>query len=198
MYKILKGLENFILPNSYPKNILIGDTSCIQQRRSMFRPLVGFTLVSFNWVECLLPLLRGKRCLEIMAGCGVLSYALEVLGVEVKATDNFQFEGLWNSNNHYWTTIENIDCIEAIFKYARNVDFILMSFPSVRDISNQCLCAMRKVNPSCMMILITEGKGGIAANNSFFDSIKVMQNDAVDKANRKLLKWNDEFISLVQ
>lgn len=172
--EIISNLEKKIIPNEYPKFMI--NSSAFMMLRSAIIERQGFSLVTKKWITPLVSWIGNKKCLEIMCGCGSISYALQQQGVNVIATDNFSWNemGSWNTKKNYWTDIENIDCIEAIRKYGKDIDVIILSWAYMDNYAYQSLLEMRKVNPNAVMIVIGEGLGGCTADDDFFEAIVVL------------------------
>ena len=86
----------------------------------------------------------------------------------------------WFQNT--WTTVEQLDCLEAIEKYGGEVDLILCSWPYMDDTCYKALLAMRVKNPNAMMIYIGERDGEACANDDFFEAIEDVEDPAFYKA----------------
>ena len=146
--------------------------------RSDFIKTIGFTLISNDWIKPLSQWIGDRKCLEVMAGTGSLSFALQQQGIDIIATDDFSWEGSsnWNDNNNYWTEIEHIDATKAVEKYGKDIDIIIISWPYMDDTAHRILQSMRKVNLNCIMIFIGEGMGGCTADDEFFEAIQEIEN----------------------
>ncbi|KAA9007339.1 hypothetical protein F4V43_02310 [Paenibacillus spiritus] len=48
-----------------------------------------FAFVSWRWINPFVEWIDNRRCLEVMAGRGILSYALRQKGVDIITTDDF-------------------------------------------------------------------------------------------------------------
>ena len=148
----------------------------------------GFVLYSKDWIKPLSKWIGDRPCLEIMAGSGMLSYFLSLYGVKIRATDNFSWKNTsWFIKNEF--SVENLDCIEAIRKYGRDVKFVICSWPYMDNNAFLCLQEMRKVNPKCRMIYIGEGMGGCTANDNFFETAEYIDLNTFDKAVSKYSIW---------
>lgn len=188
--EIINNLEKKIIPNEYPKFMI--NSSEFMMLRGAIIERQGFALVSKKWVEPLAKWIGNKKCLEIMCGCGSISYALQQQGVNVIATDNFSWNGMdsWNTKKNYWTDIENIDCIEAIRKYGKDIDVIILSWAYMDNYAYQSLIEMRKVNPGTVMLVIGEGVGGCTADDDFFETMEVIDNKEIDHIDAKYDTWS--------
>lgn len=186
---IERGIINKIIPQTYPREILY---YCSSRRNKIIKHM-GFALLSWDWLDYIVEFLKDKRCLEVMAGSGSLTYALKQKGVNIIATDNFSWDGMsdcnWNSDKEYWTDIENIDAIEAVEKYGEATDVIIMSWAYMDDTAYRVLQKMREVNPDCIMIFIGESEGGCTADISFYEAIYTVDDDLIDKANQNFKSW---------
>lgn len=169
-------LKKGILPKSYTFRFLPayeGDVfkgEYINWRDKYIKDF-GFPLLSESWIRPLAHWIGDRPCLEVMAGKGVLSYYLRKNGVNIKATDNYTWkEQTWFKDNHI---VENLDCVKSVYKYGKQVSFIICSWPYMDDNAYKTLLAMREVNPKCRMIYIGEWWGGCTASDEFFEIVKV-------------------------
>lgn len=130
----------------------------------------GFSIITKPLADKLADYLKGKQCLEIMAGKGVLSKALQDRGIDIIATDNKS----WHESFAYedtWTEVENLEAGDAIRKY-KNVDYILVSWMSTDAPSKRIVRMIRKYNPNVKLIVIGEENGGCTSNDEWFDRIE--------------------------
>ena len=139
--------------------------------------LIGFPLLTGKFIDNLAEYLKGKKVLEIMSGCGSLSYFLEEKGIKSITTDNYSWEDRWNI---IWKKPIKIDAVRAIEKYGKSVDYVLMSWAYMDDTAYRCLNAMRKVNPNLRMLYIGEEWGGCTANDKFFEAAEENMNHLHD------------------
>ena len=119
---IVSQINQKQIPNSYPEHMFNNINKW--SLRDKFIKQMGFSLVSLDWIIPLSKWIGSRKCLEVMSGTGSLSFALKQQGINIKATDNFSWDGQnnWNQSKNYWTDIENIDAIEAV----KNMEKILM------------------------------------------------------------------------
>ena len=141
--------------------------------RNVCIQLIGFPLLTGKFIDNLAEYLKGKKVLEIMSGCGSLSYFLEEKGIKCITTDNYSWEDRWNI---IWKKPIKLDAVKAIEKYGKSVDYVLMSWAYMDDTAYRCLNAMRKVNPNLRMLYIGEGAGGATANDKFFEAAEENMN----------------------
>lgn len=138
---------------------------------------MGFALITKKFIRGLAEYVGDKRCLEIMAGQGCLSKSLQDEGIDIIATDNYSWNGRLNMNDT-WTNIEDIDCLDAIKKYGKEVSYILCSWIPYNDsIGYKALKLMHEVNPDCKMIVIGEDYGGCTADELFFQYAEEVDED---------------------
>ena len=188
---IEKMVENKQIPECYPNEMINNWSIDCFKRRDKFVEIVGFPLLSLNWIKPLAKWIKNRKCLEIMAGTGALTFALKQQSIDIFATDNFSWDGMnnWNHNQNYWTDIENIDCVEAIEKYGRDIDIIVCSWAYMDDTLYRALLKMREINPDCLLIYIGEGMGGCTADDDFFNTIQEIDDDNFNKAIINYQKW---------
>lgn len=153
--------------------------------RGIYTETYGFSLVSLDWNKLLVDkIIKGAKCLEIMGGTGLWSQALETLGVDIICTDNLTWEKKskprWKNHR---TEVLDMDAVQAIETFGKDVSFILMSWPYMDNTAYKCLKKMREVNPYAMMIYIGENMGGCTADNDFFESMHQINNDALKEIN---------------
>jgi hypothetical protein len=189
---IMDQIQNKQIPKEYPKYMFDMRYISSYPLRSAVIERMGFVLLSEKWLKPLAGWIGNRRCLEVMSGTGSLSYGLKQYGVNIKATDNFSWgkENPKAKFNNYWTDIENIDAIEAVNKYGKDTDIIIMSWAYMDDIAYRVLQAMREVNPNCVMIYIGEWEGGCTADDSFFESLIGIEDDKFDEAVSGLQRWD--------
>ena len=80
---IIKQVENKQIPESYPNEMV---NRCHMDRidlRSQFIKNIGFTLISNDWIKPLSKWIVDRKCLEVMAGTGSLSFALQQQGINI-------------------------------------------------------------------------------------------------------------------
>ena len=181
-------IKNHNIPFSYPDYLI---KNWNNSERSKFIKNLGFTLLSLNWVVPLSKWIGKRKCLEIMAGNGALSYCLQQQGINIFATDDFSWgpDNHWNKNKNYWTKIENIDATKAIEKYGKDIDIIIMSWPYMDDTAYNVLKTMRKINKNCVMIYIGENSGGCTADDEFFNNIVELENHNFYNAVSQFDSW---------
>ena len=136
-------------------------------------PLAGFTVIDKQLAQDFETWLDGRKVLEVMSGIGCLAYALQEFGVDIKATDTYDDEYLFNYKEP-WVNIEQIGCIEAVEKYGADYDILLCSWPRGYYPMVELIDKMREVNPDMIMVYIGEGHGGCCADYTFFNYAKLV------------------------
>lgn len=189
---IIEGLKNHEIPDRYPKGKNYGLTfmnhslnaSSLTYRDEII-DLSGFVFLSKEWVEPLSKWIGNRKCLEVMAGTGSLSKSLQDYGVNIIATDiiddsYFQCRE-WEDKR--WTDIEQISAVDAIEKYGKDVDIVIMSWPPYqRPDGYEALMKMREINPDLIMIYIGETEGGCTADDDFFEVAEYIDDESFDEA----------------
>lgn len=153
---------------------------------------VGFCLVAYDWVRELATGLKDKKCLEIMAGSGALSKALQDCSVDIICTDSYENESNYYSSwkNHF-TEVENIDAMEAIEKYGKDVDYIICAWPPYNESNfTKALNRHHELNPNSKVIYIGEEEGGCTADDTFFEQYDVIDCEITCKANDLYHRWS--------
>ena len=189
MEGILNQLQNKEIPESYPKEIgSLGTMMAFSKNEKIFREnfilVSSYPLISKDWIRELIPLLKNKRCLEIMAGSGMLSKALSEEGIDIIATDSKE----WDIDDS-WFDVEKLDAIEAINKYGKDIDYVICSWiPYQSTIGTKVIETMRQVNPNLKMIYIGE-LGGCCAEETFCYTVELLENEFISEANQKFKRW---------
>jgi len=186
---ILTQISSKQIPSSYPDYLFNNFNKW--SLRDKFIKQMGFSLMSLDWIIPLSKWIGSRKCLEVMSGTGSLSFALQQQGINIMATDDFSWTGEdnWNQSKNYWTNIEGIDAIEAVKKYGKDVNVIIMSWPYMDDIAHKVLQEMREVNSFCTMIFIGEGYGGCTASDEFFDNIVEIEDESFNDAVKEYKQW---------
>ena len=181
--EIFEQVKNKQIPEFYPNEMVNNFNMDRYTLRSDFIKTIGFTLISNDWIKPLSQWIGNRKCLEVMAVSGSLSFALQQQGVDIIATDDFswKYDSSWNNDKNYWTDIENIDAMEAVNKYGKDINIIIMSWPYMDDTAYRILLNMRKVNSNCIMIYIGEGMGGCTADDEFFENIQEIDDEKFER-----------------
>ena len=187
MHEIKQKLLNRIIPEEYP--VGISDWIPYKRENNINRDdyinISSYALVSHRWVKPLSEYVGQAKCLEIMAGRGVLAEALSQHGTSIVATDDFSWNWEGGSRNDtkpliredLWFDVEHVNCIGAIEKYGGEVEYIICSWPNMNDSMYDALHKMREINPNCKLIYIGEGEGGFTASDLFFKTAVFINND---------------------
>lgn len=133
-----------------------------------------------TWVQSL----PGKSYLELMAGNGSLSKALEDRHQDVISTDSFAWSNESSTGRELWTKVEKLDALAAIQNYGESVDVILLAWsPDYDRIDVDILNAIRNLKNHPMFLLIGEYKG---ATNSqlFWHEAKLHYDKRIARINR--------------
>lgn len=115
-----------------------------------------FALVTKTLVNNLANLLHGKRCLEVMAGRGRLSYHLKQAGIDIVATDN----NSWSLNEH---NVIQMSGLEAVRRYYDEMDMLVLCWPPMTNDAFQIIKEWGTEKP----ILVGGEIGGCCADELF-------------------------------
>ena len=194
---IISEIERMIarkeLPDKYPSFIVESNHPDIFSIRTRLIKNMGFLLIGKDWIKDISQWIGKRKCLEVMAGLGVLSYSLKMEGVNIRSTDDYSWKGdssIWKKDK-LWIDVEVLDALESVERYGREVEIIIMSWPPYNDkIAVKVLRKMREVNPSCLMIYIGEEKGGCTGNDEFFDELKEIEDESFTQTNKNFQSWS--------
>ena len=118
-------------------------------------------------MDCWVQLFPHVKYLELMAGNGILASALQERGQQVIATDNLTWAQSSATGQQKWTTIEQLDALEALQQYFNEVDVVLLAWsPDHDNIDVQILQFIRKLNSNLQFWIIGEYQG--ATNSAEF------------------------------
>lgn len=125
-----------------------------------------YALVTQEWVdEMALGWIQGRRCLEVMAGTGVLTKALRNAGVDVVATDDMS----WEIKHKFVDDIQKYDARHATHVY-KDRDILIMCWPPYKEgVAYHCLQRW-KDKP---VIYIGEQSWGCTADMNFHQHYRV-------------------------
>lgn len=149
-----------------------------------------FAFVSWKWINPLVEWIGKRKCLEVMAGRGWLSYALRQKGVDVISTDNFSW-----SNERGWkeplTEVIEADAIESINLFGDKVDLVFLGWPYMDDTAYKTIKRLHEVNPHAQVIYIGEGGGGCTANDDFFNHFELVDDKKFwENVSPNYERWN--------
>lgn len=153
-----------------------------------------FAMVTWQWVKPLAEWIGDRKCLEVMAGRGWLSLALRHLGVGVIATDDLSWSRGSGWSGRGWdnpvTDIEEIDAVEAVKKYGKDIDLLIISWPPYDDnIGYQVIKELKQVNPGVDIIYIGEGYGGCTADDDFHNHFEQRDDYEFDEVAKYFQSW---------
>ena len=153
--------------------------------------MCGFALVTKNLTYALSEFIKkytGKKVpviLEIGCGSGCLAKGLMDRGIKVIPTDSFSWYGSTFPMDRMWLPIkeiENIDMLNAVKKYAADVDLVLCSWPTTTCPINDCMREMYKINPKCKLLYCGEWYDGCTANDDFFEIVNLLEYDPASES----------------
>lgn len=189
MKENIERLKRHEIPDTYPEDIETIDGICtlsmqgLEFMRESIISLSSFPLITKTWINILADYLCGETCVEIMAGSGMLAYALREKGIHVIATDNKE----WNWE-YPWIDIKEMGYQETIRCYMRNCSYLILSWPEMGENAYHALELMRKANPEAKMIYIGEF-GGCCADNKFVNEAQIVDEKWIRKINENFMHW---------
>jgi len=143
-----------------------------------------WAIVDKTWTKQLAQWIGNRKCLEIMAGAGWLSKALNEHGIDIIATD----DDSWTNKEHKHTDMKKVYPIETISgKDAVNNyldrDILIVSWPPY-DNSEICrICD--EWGSDRPIVYIGEGDGGCCAPEIFWVDFKIEE-----EPNIKIPQWD--------
>lgn len=153
--------ESNIFDDDYDKHFAMARTV-----RRKIQALGIYALVAQDWVnEMAVGWIQGRRCLEVMAGTGVLTKALRNVGVDVVATDDMS----WAIKHRFVNDIQKYDARHATHVF-KDRDILIMCWPPQWDsVAYHCLQRW-KGKP---VIYIGETSCGCTADDKFHEHYKI-------------------------
>ena len=143
-----------------------------------------YAIVTRDWVRELVKWLDGRKVLEIMSGRGWIAKTVQEEGGHIIATDNKSSYQDWKSKGSELSDIENLSAVDAIKKYGKDVDFVLMAWPPYNEPqAADVVKAIQKVNPDIKIIYIGESEGGCTANDKFFELVTEIEDEEFESLN---------------
>jgi len=162
-------------------------TEAIKLREEFIRKGM-FALVAWQWVRPLAKWIGEKRCLEVMAGRGWLSLALQSLGIDIIATDDCSWPE-YKKWGEPVTKIEKLDAVEAVKKYGNNIDLLIISWPYMDETAYNTIKKLNNINSNVQIIYIGEEIDGCTANNDFHEHFQEIENEEFQKAVSGFQQW---------
>lgn len=192
--EVEKEVEKVTIPDKMPKEegkglFSLSFEELMKREEYVNQGMYGF--VSWKWILPFVEWLGERKCLEVMAGRGWWSYALEQKGVSVHATDNFSWheQGRFNILNDTLVNMEKLDAVEAVRKYGKDVDVVLMSWPYMDNTAYKVIKALYKVNPKAIVVYIGERMGGCTASDAFFANFEEIYDASFVNVQRNYETW---------
>jgi len=129
-------------------------------------------IVDRRWTKKLSNWIGNKKCLEIMAGGGWISKALNNHGIDIIATDNFSWEKTHKDMKLLCDVLKK-DAAEAA-AYYKDRDILVVSWPPFNQ--NDICDACNAWGVDRPIIYIGEGEGGCNAPEGFWEHFKELDN----------------------
>lgn len=186
--------------NAMPKYRGLVDMSKELVLKSKFNEIGMFCFVSWNWINPLAEWIGERKCLEVMAGRGWLTHGLRQKGVSITATDDFSWHKLnqYKKWNNLVTDVENLDAVESVEKYGRDIDILIMAWPFMDDTAYRVIKKLYEVNPNAVVLYCGEGYGGCTADESFFGSFDRTDDETFyDNVASKYTSWYGVYDRLI-
>lgn len=189
----LKNMQKHIIPDTFPK-IFTDDYYNYMHSISLPHSIISgvcltitsescYPALAWDWIKELADIIGNKTVLSVCSGLGALEKCLKDCSVNIIATDlflcmqdNYIFEDRMS-----WMDIEKIDAVDAISKYGKDINYLLLSWSPYRNtIDYDCLMKLRETNPNARIICITEEYGGCVGSDQFYEEAE----EVVDSINQ--------------
>lgn len=163
------------------------DCDKMYNKRTCYIEYFGYTQVTKLFAYNLAQFIDDKKCLEIMAGKGCLSYALKQYDIDIIPTDNYNWG---NERLNQWLDVEEIDCLDAIEKYGKDVDYIIIGWTPYGDpIIEKVFEKIKEVNPDLEIIFIGESEGGCTGTDDMFDIVEEIEEERFFNTDISYFTW---------
>lgn len=146
-----------------------------------------FAFVSHRWVKPFADWIGKRQVLEVMAGAGWLARALREYKIDVIATDDYS----WHKKRDWkmQTDVEEIQAADAITKYGKKADILIISWPHMDSAAYEAIKLMIEVNPETLVVYIGEDEGGCTADTLFFEHFSEIWDEQFKKAAELFQRW---------
>lgn len=131
-----------------------------------------WAIVDQVWTKELARWIGKRRVLEIMAGAGWLAKALHGHGVDIIATDSYEWNEQHSLMKHVYP-VEELHDLAAIIKYNKWAQVILCSWPPYG--SDAIVGACQLWGRRRPIVYIGEGEGGCNAPDEFFQHFRLIE-----------------------
>ena len=158
-----------------------------QNMQDEFRKKGMYANVTWQWVRPLAKWIGGRKCLEVMAGRGWLSLALQSQGVNIIPTDDYSWIDI--QCEEFVTKVEKIDAIDAVKKYGKDIEILICAWPYMDDVAFRTITALYEINPNVLIIYIGEFNGGCTADDSFHEHFKIIKDDNFNIIANNYQQW---------
>lgn len=149
-----------------------------------------YAFVSWKWVNPLAEWIGKRKCLEVMAGRGILSYALRQKGINIITTDDYSWFGeRYTGWQDTITEVIKLDAIEAVKQYGKDVDILIMSWPYMDDTAFNVIKELYQINPEAVVVYIGEGHGGCTADDNFHEHFQEIEDELFEGVVSNFEQW---------
>jgi len=191
--KVPDSMPKYYKEDQYGMSILNGDISGTTKEmrlREEYAKMGMFCFVSWKWINPIVEWIGDRKCLEVMAGRGWLSHALQQKGINIKATDDYSwFDNKFSNWNNTVTNVEKIDAVNAINKYGKEIDVVFMAWAYMDDTAYRVIKELHKVNPNALVVYCGEGYGGCTADENFHEHFETVDDDVFYEAASNYQRW---------
>ena len=132
-----------------------------------------YSLLIQENISILADKLKDKKVLEVFSGSGILARGLELNGVNIHCTDDYSW---YQDKLNLLNSVEQLDALEAIYKYQNEYDVLLMSWPAYEDkIADERIHQWFSYNDDKLLVYIGEPPGGCTGTDTTLDEARVIE-----------------------
>lgn len=150
------------------------------------RDIIGYVSPTLAWAKAVKKVVQNGSVLEVGAGTGLVAKYLKEAGIQIIATDNFNWFESEKTKWKLFFDVERLDYREAIRKY--RTDYLLLCWPYMDSLAWEASKLFTELNPDGKILYIGEPHGGCTADDTFFEGIEIL--DTLDEVNSLYPQWD--------
>jgi len=149
------------------------------------RKYVGCMTPTLDLANAIKEIIKDGIVLEVGAGTGLLAKYLDAVGINIIATDNYEYHNHNSFLKETFFPVENLDFKDAIKKY--KADYLLLSWALYNDpLARDAAKLFTELNPNGLIIYIGEF-WGCTGDDEFHENIEEI-ND-MKEVNKYYVQW---------
>ena len=142
-----------------------------QRVRAEHIPIYGFPIVTVQVFKILVPLLLGKKVIDVCSGAAYLAAKLKSVGVDCTAMDNFSTKYAMMDGAHCFERFAHCDVVkaDAATQDLSRYDVVIMSWPDYDEPFAATIAGNMRVNQQ--LLYQGEGWGGCTGDETFHKTL---------------------------